>query len=94
MNKVEELVDIAVLGKQVEIFLESRVGSYLMQKASKEEVEALNRLRTVAATDRVAITHLQNMAWRASSIKDWLSEAVIAGLSATEVLDDRDEGNE
>lgn len=90
-QEVEILVDVAVLGQQVEIFLGSRVGKFLMDRAENLVQEGLTKLRTVDPTNPELIRAIQNEVWKASTLKDWLEEAIIAGLKATEVLEERDE---
>ncbi len=90
-TQVEALVEQAVFGEQVDIFMRSRVGQWLLERAFSEADEALQRLKVVQPTDSVAVQQLQNQVWRAESIKGWLEQAVISGLKATEVLDERDE---
>lgn len=91
MNETEVLVDVAVLGKQIDNFLKSDIGAYLLDHANYEVEQGVEALKRVTPTAFQTITELQNKIWRAESIKDWLTEAITAGLRATEVLESRED---
>ena len=88
----EELLAAAVLGKEVESFYSSDVGQYLLARAERELAEASLALQTVDPADTTRIAILQAKCWRANSFRGWLEAAIIAGLKAHEILEERDDG--
>jgi len=82
----DPVVEDAVFGKEVEQFLETRVGAYLLRKAQDEASEALEALADVDPEDAKAIRTAQNKVKRADSIIGWLAEAIRTGIQATEQL--------
>ena len=85
------LVDKAVLGKQVEIFFDSRVGKFLLARIESEINRGVELLKKVDPEDVKQVRCLQNLVWRAESIESWFSEAIMDGIKATEILEERDE---
>lgn len=79
-------VRVAVLGRQVEMFLEGDVGTYIAQCCYTEVEEATEKLKRVDATDFKAVQELQNRIWRAESVMGWLGDAIRAGSQAKENL--------
>jgi len=77
----------AVFGKEVEDFLNSDVGTYLLRCAQAEAEAAYDRLKTVSPWRRRYIQKLQNEIWRAESIRDWLANSIQAGRNATTTLE-------
>lgn len=90
-NESEVLLDVAIFGEQVDQFLKSDIGQYLLQHAAAEEARGLSELKRVLCTDPEAVWKAQNKVWRGESFRIWLTEAVSAGLKAQEVLEDREE---
>ncbi len=89
---VDELtVRRAIFGKQVDNFLGSDIGKYLMMRAIDESKEALQAFRTCDPSDAVQVAELQRQINQAEKFQQWLEEAVSDGLQAMNVLDDRGE---
>lgn len=76
----------ATFGKQVEFFLQSDIGSYLVKRAKQEGDEALEELKKVDAFDGNKVSTLQLKARVADAVIVWLGDAIAAGESATEQL--------
>lgn len=76
----------ATFGKQVEFFLQSDIGSYLVKRAKEEGDEALEELKKVDAFDGNKVSTLQLKARVADAVIVWLGDAIAAGESATEQL--------
>lgn len=74
----------AVFGKQVEHFLQSDLGNYLLKRASAEQDAALRKLSKINAHDPAAIETIQLELRVAEKFIDWLGDAVAAGLQATQ----------
>lgn len=90
MNDEEhkELWDKAILGKQIEDFLSSEIGRYLLSRADRELANAIAALRDCSAQD--LIKHQSDMK-RAESIRMWLVDAVQEGLRAMNLIEELDE---
>lgn len=84
-------LEIAVFGKQVEIFWDSRIGQYLLENTLQDYNTALEKLKTVDPSDTKTILRLQGEVWRAESFRDWLSDAITAGMKATQILEGMDD---
>lgn len=83
----QELLERASFGKQVELFWGSGVGQYLRNRAQECYSEAIETLKSVDATDYRAVIKAQNEARVAQMFEQWLSQAVLDGLKALEILD-------
>lgn len=87
----EVLLDVAVLGEQVDQFLKSDVGQFILEHAVAEEAAGIEALKRLDCHDADAIRAAQNRVWRGESVRAWLEEATIAGLKARMILEDRQE---
>jgi hypothetical protein len=76
-------------GDEVDQFLKSRIGVYLIQLCNKDAVDAFEELKKCNAEDPKAIRALQNKIAIAEQFQDWLIEAVNAGLESLQILEDR-----
>lgn len=87
----EPLVRTAVFGKQVEDFLTSDIGDYLLQKAKHEEADAIEALvQGVGTLPEREILELRNRIWTARKFQSWLGRAVEMGLQSMELLKEED----
>lgn len=77
---------IAMFGKQVEHFLKSDIGGYLVNRANAESEAALKELRDVDPFDGPKVSAVQMKVKVAESIIIWLGDAIAAGEQATEQL--------
>jgi hypothetical protein len=78
------LMNKAVFGRQVEEFLTSDIGRFLLNKADRELAEAIGALRDCQPED--LLKHQFQMK-RAESIRGWLREAIEEGLRALNLLE-------
>lgn len=76
------------LGITVEGFLASGIGKYLIARAEAEIEEAVERLKHVDPEDPKVIRELQAQVYRAESLQYWLAEAIQAGISAEDELNE------
>lgn len=83
----------AKFGIEVERFLSSDIGRYLIGRAEGEEHEALQILAEVDPHDSNEIERQQNQIWRARSIQQWLVQAVQAGLMAQHQIETEEEND-
>jgi hypothetical protein len=81
-------VQAAVLGRQVEDFLESDIGKYLVQRAEEEGAQALEELKRVSWWRSRRIRWLQNRIWVTESFQKWLGQAYSEGIHATNELEE------
>ncbi len=87
-NETKKLQGEVALGLEVEGFLTSTVGRYLITRAEVEVQQAVEKLKTVDPTDAKAIQELQNQVYRAESVQYWLAEALQSGDNANAELID------
>lgn len=76
----------AMFGKQVQYFLESEIGAYLVSRAKSESEAALEELKAVDPFDGPKVAACQMRAKVADAVILWLGDAIAAGESATEQL--------
>ena len=88
LDPSDPVVNSAVFGKQVEAFLTSDLGAYLIRKSEDEEALAAERLILGAHTMSIKdILAEQATITRARTFRDWLAYAVQDGLQALEMLE-------
>jgi len=86
----DPVVRTATFGRQVEDFLGSDIGKYLVGRAEQEADEAMEKLKCVAPWRRTRIRDLQAQIWRAESFQRWLGNAIVEGQQALGMLEDND----
>jgi hypothetical protein len=82
----DPILRVAVFGRQVEIFLESDIGQYLLQCAQKDIDEATESLKKVDPFRPEEILKIQHKLQVAESVIGWLSDAVQAGTQANQTM--------
>jgi hypothetical protein len=80
-------VQIAVFGEQVRQFLQGDIGDYLLKRADKRREEAIHDFGKVNADDPSAVRQIQVRVLVADSIKQWLADAIIAGMEARKYVE-------
>ena len=78
------------LGFQVEAFLQSDLGRYLVQRAEAQVEEAVELLKRCSPEDSAHIRAIQQTIQVAESIQYWLAEAIQSGLNAQQQLHDQE----
>lgn len=73
-------------GFEVEAFIGSRVGQYLISRAEGEITDALEALKEVDPTNAEEVRKLQTTIKRAESIQYWMAEAIQEGVNAQKML--------
>lgn len=89
--EIGELYGKVEFGIEVENFLHSKVGKYLIKHAEDEREEAIKALKDADPFDPNAIRKLQDTIRRAESIQLWMANAMQDGLDAEKFLKDQDE---
>lgn len=69
-------------GFEVQAFLDSNIGRYLIGRAEADVEEAVEKLKHVSPENACQIRALQHTIHVAENIQYWLGEAVQAGLNA------------
>ena len=83
----EPLVRTGVFGQQVEDFLQTDIGDYLLQRAKLEEREAIEELiRGFGSLTTDQLFEVRARIWQARKFQEWLGRAVEMGMQALEML--------
>lgn len=93
MNEDEEKLVIirrATFGRQVEQFLNTEVGKYLVCRANDEVAKAVFDFKNCCPTDAVEVQSIQNRMKQGENFIEWISQAVNDGLQALNILEDRE----
>jgi copper homeostasis protein CutC len=83
----DPLVKSAVLGSQVEQFLETDIGKYLVGRAENQAAEAMDMLKRTAPWRKNRIQQLQNAVLTAENFQKWLGEAYSEGLHSLHTIE-------
>ncbi len=81
-NDLRQTTETIDFGMEVEAFLQSRIGRYLVARAEAEIADACDQLKHVAPDCPSPIRALQHQIHVAENIQYWLAEAVNAGFNA------------
>lgn len=90
MDERQQLLEVAVFGRQVQEFTQSPIGKYLIGCADKEIEAGVEALTGVNSEDAAGVRVAQNRVWLGNRFKSWLLDAVNTGLQSEKILDDRD----
>lgn len=80
-------VRTAVFGQQVQDFLATEIGAFLLKRAESELATHIESLKTWSASDSLGIMALQGKIRLLESFEAWLGDAVQDGLTAIAVID-------
>lgn len=86
----QELLERAGFGREVELFWGSSIGQYLRTRAQECYTTAIGELKSVDPTNAAAVMKAQNEVRVAEMFEQWLTEAVIDGMKALELLEGED----
>lgn len=89
--RLDSLEADARVGMQVELFLRSDVGRYLIGRAELEEQVAVDDLVAAKSNDFFANREIRNRIAVTRMFRDWLMEAVQAGIAAGHTLREQDD---
>ena len=84
LDPEQPTVRTAVFGKQVEHFLESDIGEYLIQCARQQSEEWTEKLKVINCWETEKIMGIQMKIQVAELFIGWLGDAVRAGMQATQ----------
>lgn len=85
-NALHKAIDF---GFQVEAFLESEIGQYLIKRAEAQVSDAAESLKRVDPENPTQIRALQHNIQVAEDIQYWLAEAIRAGYASQDELMDQ-----
>lgn len=86
LNPEDPTVRSATFGAQVEQFLNSDIGVYMVERADEQAEAALKELVTADPTQPEVIRAIQNRIKVADSIVSWLREAIEMGEQSKQQL--------
>lgn len=86
LNSEDPIVQRATFGAQVEQFLSSDIGTYLIERADEQAEAALKELVAADPAQPEIIRSIQNRIKVADSIIGWLREAIQMGEQAVQQL--------
>lgn len=92
LNPEDPAVRAAVLGKQIEEFINNDIGRYLTKRSDEEVQECLHKLKNInplTPEGARAIAGLQFQIRVAERVIHWLAEAIHEGHQAMNVLEDK-----
>jgi hypothetical protein len=84
-------MESAIFGREVQAFLGTSVGKFLVRRAEEEAQEATHALKAVFPMRWRRITELQNKIYRAESVQKWLGEAIMDGIHAEKIITGEDD---
>lgn len=82
-------LESAIFGKQVENFIDSALGRYLVRYAEGKVEAAVEALKCVDSLDAPRIKALQGDVALWESFQQRLAEAVMEGVQATKLIEER-----
>jgi hypothetical protein len=89
LDPEDPVVRSATFGRQVEMFLESDIGVYLVQRADEQAETALRELVVADPAKPDEIRAIQNRVKVADSVVSWLRDAIQEGAQAKGELSER-----
>lgn len=89
----DDLLERAQFGQQIELFFGSQVGQYLRNRALEQYNAAIEQWKSCDPTDTRLVMKLQNEARVAEWFEQWLTEAIIDGAKALELLQEDFDAN-
>ena len=88
LSQEDPLVQFAAFGREVDIFLRSDIGDFLVKRSEEEITEAVQALKTVHPWRRRRIQELQNKIAVAERFQLWLADAIADGQTAMQQLEE------
>jgi hypothetical protein len=82
----DERVSVAQFGKQVEMFLETDIGRYLVSRAKEDIDQAVEEMKRTNPHDVKLMLTVQNRVHVAETVLSWLGDAIRSGHSSLESL--------
>lgn len=86
MNEPDELLALAQMGMDAETFLRTPLGRFLVDKARREEADAMEELVGCDPEDAKTNRELRNRIHVSRMVVSWLNDAVNIGHAAHDQL--------
>lgn len=87
-DRQEDLMPVAIFGRQVGQFMSSDIGKYMLGRARDQYEAALDEFKRCDVNDVEVVRGLQNQMKMAENVRSWLEQAVQEGLQALKLLED------
>jgi hypothetical protein len=87
-------VRTAVFGQEVQDFLHSPIGDFLLKRAEAKLEQAISKLKKINPEDATGIITLQNEIELLEAFESWLGDAVVEGLTAIAVLEGEEDAED
>jgi hypothetical protein len=84
----DELLTVAVFGKQVEIFWDGELGGYLKMRIAAEREEAMKNLARADRNNAQEVGRWQDRIAMVDLIQDWITDLIKDGLQAARALEE------
>ncbi len=85
---MDEQKELIALGHEADMFLNSKLGTYVKERAAIDIEQATGKLINISCSDVVKIRELQNVIKMNQAFLQWLGDASFAGKVAySEYLD-------
>jgi hypothetical protein len=83
----DPVVEAAVFGREVENFLGTNIGRYLIKRSEDDVDAAVDQLKKVFPWRWRKIQQLQNKIAVAESIQGYIADAVLRGINSTNIIE-------
>lgn len=74
------------LGLEADQFLRSKIGKYIVGRATDQSEAAMEKLKIVDPTDAKAVQSIQNDIWRADTLATWITDLIRGGKNAEDQI--------
>jgi len=92
MTEEQDIPRKIAFGAQVESFIQSPIGKYLIGRAEKERHEALEEMANTSLENIAALAQAQRKVRIADSFQAWLAEAIQEGWEAERQFIESEDG--
>lgn len=89
-TETQDIFNAIDFGIEVQAFIGSKVGQYLIKRADADVEDALEQLKEINPSDEREIRSLQTTIKRAESVQYWMAEAIQEGLNAEKLITEND----
>ena len=87
LDPEDPLVRTAVFGQDVQDFLCSPIGDFLLKRAEQRLARLIEELKRVDPAQRMKVAGIQAEIHHVEGFEAWLGEAVQAGITAIAIID-------
>lgn len=87
LDPEDPAVRTAVFGQEVQDFLHSPIGDFLLNRAETQLQAAIDKLKKINPEDTTGILSLQTKIELLETFESWLGDAVVEGLTAIQIIE-------